>query len=327
MVRILSDDDVSAVLVLAELLPVIERAFRKQERDEVERPDRPHFPVGVGLDPSDPDRPLGTGLVMPAYIHERDYYATKLVGVHGENVERGLPTVQAQIAVTEAATGTPAAFMAGTRITNARTGCIGGLAARELASGPITLAVFGAGTQARWQTRAIAEATDLETVRIFSPSDSRNACARDLAEELDASVVAVESPDAALDGATVVVTATTSASPVFPGDALDAGTLVIGIGAYTPAMQELDERTFERASRVFADVPEEVAHVGDVERAGVDESELLSFASVLDGSDGRQGRDEIIVVESVGTAVLDAAAAEYVLAQAGQQDVGIEVPL
>ncbi|PSP76439.1 ornithine cyclodeaminase [Halobacteriales archaeon QS_1_68_20] len=326
MARVLSDDDVASVLDLSSLLDVVAEAFRKQGAGEVERPERPHFPVGTGLDPDAPDEPLGTGLVMPAYVHGSDYYATKLVGVHEGNAERGLPTVNAQIALTEAETGLPAAYVAGTRITNARTGCIGGLAARELATGPVTLGVLGAGTQARWQTRAIAAATDLDSVRVYSPSDSKVTCAAELREEgIDAE--AVESPGDAVDGANVVVTATTATDPVFPGEVLDPGTVVIAVGAYTAEMQELDPTTFERAARVFADAPGEVVDVGDAVAADLTTSDLIPFSAVVTGESGRETDDEIVVVESVGTAVLDAATAEHVYVSARESAVGTEVDL
>ncbi|NEU58873.1 ornithine cyclodeaminase family protein [Halorussus sp. MSC15.2] len=333
MVRILSDSQVADCLDLADLLPVVREAFVKQGRGEVERPDRPHFPVGAGLDGPDP---AGTGLVMPAYLHGAAFYATKLVGVHEGNAERGLPTVNAQIALTEAGTGLPAAYLAGTRITNARTGCIGGLAAAELAVTPaapdsgLTLALLGAGTQARWQARAIADATDLESVRIYSPSDSKDDCVADLREELDLppdAIVTADSPEDAVRGANVVVTATTATDPVFPGAALDPGALVVAVGAYTAEMRELDAETFERASRVFADVPEEVAEIGDALEADLAADDLVPFSAVLEGRAGRDSGDDILVVESVGTAVLDAAAAEHVFGVAEEKGVGIEVSL
>ena len=341
MVRVLSDSQVADCLDLADLLGVVREAFRKQGRGEVERPDRPHFPVGAGLDGGDSrdsSEPWGTGLVMPAYIHGAEYYATKLVGVHEGNAERGLPTVNAQIALTAAETGLPAAYLAGTRITNARTGCIGGLAAAELAvlksdadgDSDLTLALVGAGTQARWQARAVAAATDLASVRVYSPSDSKEACAADLREELDLPedrIEAVDSPEAAVSGADVVVTATTATDPVFPGAALDPGTLVVAVGAYTAEMRELDAETFERASRVFADVPEEVAEIGDALGAEIEADALIPFSEVLEGRAGRESDDEILVVESVGTAVLDAATAEYVLEEAAENGVGTEVSL
>lgn len=323
-VRILSEEDVADLLALEDLLGVVEAAFVRQGRGEVERPERPHFPVGVGLES---DEPLGTGLVMPAYVHGAAHFATKLVGVHEGNAERGLPTVHAQVALTDAATGQPAAYLAGTRVTNARTGCIGGLAARYLAAAePVVVGVLGAGTQARWQARAIAAAVDVAAVRVFSPSDSKYACADDLREAgLDAR--AVESPADAVTGAHVVVTATTSTEPVFPAEALDAGALVVAVGAYTAEMQELDAGVFERAARVFADVPEEVADVGDVRAAGLDADDLLALSEVFEGRAGRERDDEILVVESVGTAVLDAATGEYVLERAREEGVGREVSL
>ncbi|UPW02112.1 ornithine cyclodeaminase family protein [Halorussus gelatinilyticus] len=329
MVRVLSDGDVADCLDLADLLQVVRDAFRKQGRGDVERPDRPHFPVGAGL-AGDGSAPAGTGLVMPAYLHGARFYATKLVGVHEGNAQRGLPTVNAQIALTEAATGLPAGYLAGTRITNARTGCIGGLAAAELATGPVTLALVGAGTQARWQARAIAAATDLRSVRVYSPSDSKDECAADLREEFGESGVPVETaetPAEAVSDATVVVTATTATEPVFPADALAPGALVVAVGAYTAEMQELAPAVFERAARVFADVPEEVAGIGDALAADLAADDLIPLSAVFEERAGRETEDEILVVESVGTAVLDAASAEYVFEEAEGREIGTEVEL
>jgi len=319
---VLSDGDVEAALDLSSLLDVVAEAFRKQGAGEVERPDRPHFPVGAGLG-DDPGGPMGTGLTMPAYVHGADHYATKLASVHEGNERRGLPTVQAQVVLTEADTGTPAALLAGTRITNARTGCIGGLAARELAESPVRLGIVGAGTQARWQARAIAAATEIEWIRIDSPSDSRRECARDLRDELGVEVTATDSPRAAVEDATVVVTATTATDPVFPGGALRADALVVAVGAYTAEMRELDETTVDRAARIYADVPEAVATVGDF--PDLTAADLVPFASVLSGDSSRP--EGIVVVDSVGTAVLDAATAEHVYEAAERAGLGTETTL
>ena len=323
-IRVLSAADVADLLAVDELLPVVEHALVAQGRGAVERPERPHFPVGV--DPDGDDPPAGTALTMPAAIHGADTFATKLATVHESNADRDLPTVNAQIALTDAGTGRPLAYLHGTRITNARTGCIGGLAARHLAVGPVRLGVLGAGTQARWQTRAIAAATDLDTVRVYSPSDSRETCAADLRDELGVDVAAVDSPRAAVENATVVVTTTTATESVFPGDALDPGTLVVAVGAYTPEMRELDTTTFDRAARVFADTPTEVAEIGDLRATDLTTADLVPLAAVFEGTAGREADDEIIVVESVGTAVLDAATAAHVYERAKERAVGTVVP-
>ena len=327
--RVLSDADVEELLDLDGLLDVVETAFIEQYRGNVERPDRPHFPVGTGLDPKSPDDPLGTGLVMPAYVHAANQYATKLVGVFEGNPQRGLPTVNAAIALTDASTGVPAAYVAGTRLTNARTGCIGGLAARELAVDPeaVTLGVIGAGTQARWQTRAIAAATEVESVQIYSPSDSRYTCADELEGELGIPTEAVDSPREAIEGVDVLVTATTATEPVFQGDALESGITVIAVGAYTADTRELDGETIDRAARVIGDVPGEAIETGDLRDTGLDADDLLALGAVLDGSTGREGSEEVVVAKSVGTAVLDAAAAEHLYDVAEERAIGTTVSL
>lgn len=332
MIRVLSDADVANVLDVADLLPVVADAFRAQYRGDVERPERPHFPVGfaAGADPvTAAEAAAGTALTMPAYIHGRDVYTTKLAAVHDENPERGLPTVNAQIAVTDANDGQPAALLHGTRITNARTGCIGGLAAQELTEGPITLGIVGAGTQARWQARAIAAATEIERIRVYSPSDSRGRCASDLQSDLDVPTDPTSSARNAITGANVVVTATNSTTPVLPEDALEPGTLVVAIGAYNEETRELPPGVFDRAAAVYADVPEEVVHIGDLQETGLAEADLVPFGALLAGDTSRDDHapDDIVVVESVGTAVLDAAAAEHVLNEAVAQDIGTEVDL
>jgi len=147
---------------------------------------------------------------------------------------------------------------------------------------PVRLGVLGAGAQARWQTRAIDALTDVESVSVYSPSDSKHDCASDLGDHgIDAS--AVESPEAAVEDANVVVTATTSTDPVFPAAALQPGTLVVAVGSYNAEMQELEPAVFDRAARVFADVPEEVAGIGDLLSSTLEEGNLIPFSEVREG--------------------------------------------
>ena len=318
-----SDDDVAAVLEYGPLLGVVADAFRAQAAGRVERPPRPHFPVGRGRDGEDT---LGTGLAMPAYVHGAPYYATKLASVFPGNGARGLPTVQAQLALLDAETGGPVAYLDATRLTNARTGCVAGLAARELASDPVRLGLVGAGAVARASARAVAAAADLESIRVYSPSDSRADCAADLADLAD-DVRAVESATAAVEAANVVVTATTSETPVFDGAALRSGALVVALGAYTAEMQEVDATTVERAARVFGDVPSEVVETGDLLAADLEADEVVPFAGVVTGDAGRTGPDDVLLVESVGSAVLDAAAAEHLYERVVDAGLGCEVGL
>ncbi|MFB6233787.1 MAG: ornithine cyclodeaminase family protein [Halopenitus sp.] len=323
MVRVLSETVVERHLDLAGLVAVVGDALVRQAAGEVERPDRPHYPVGKGLDGPEP---TGTGIAMPAYVHGADYYATKLVGVHEGNADRGLPTINAQIALTDARTGLPEAIVAGTTITNARTGCLGALAVRELAPDAVTLGVIGAGAQARWQTRAIATVAGLADVRVYSPSESRHECAADLSER-GLPAHAVDDPAAAVAAADVVVTATTATEPVFPASALGEETLVVAVGAFTPEMQELEPAVVEGADTVYADVPAEAVETGDFRATDLDASQLVAFGTLLGDSDREPAAGTRAVVASVGSATMDAAATAAVYRHAVEAEDGTQVDL
>ncbi|MEF8778443.1 MAG: ornithine cyclodeaminase family protein, partial [Natronomonas sp.] len=79
------------------------------------------------------------------------------------------------------------------------------------------------------------------------------------------------------------------------------------------------------AAELFADVPGEAAETGDFPNHGAEA--LTPFSAVLEGAAGRENPGDVLVVTSVGTAVLDAAAAELVYETAVEADVGTEIPL
>jgi alanine dehydrogenase len=137
----------------------------------------------------------------------------------------------------------------------------------------------------------------------------------------------VESSDAAVEGASMVVTGTTSPDPVFDADVLEPGAVVVAVGAYTPELQEIEAAVFDRAARVFADVPEEVIEIGDLLATDLDEDDLIPLSEVCLGNEGRESDDEILIVESVGSAVFDAAASVHVFEQADAEGIGDEFSL
>lgn len=130
-----------------------------------------------------------------------------------------------------------------------------------------------------------------------------------------------------MEGADAVVTATTATEPVFPADALSSGALVVAVGAYTPEMQELPPEVVEGADAVIADVPAEVADTGDLRDTSLAADDLLAFGDVVATGYARSSPADPVVVDSVGSATLDAAAAATVYRAARRADVGTEVSL
>jgi alanine dehydrogenase len=115
-----------------------------------------------------------------------------------------------------------------------------------------TLGLFGTGKQARNALEAIAVVRPLARVNVYSPSAAhRDNFARAMARD-GIEVVAVADPKAVVTGADVVCCATTAMTPVFDGNWLEDGQLVVSIANsdVTNKRSEVDRRTYERASAV-----------------------------------------------------------------------------
>ena len=271
----------------------------------------------------------GITLLMPGYLRETQEMALKAVSVFEGNPALGLPTVTAVVLVFDPATGVPVALMDGTSLTAIRTGAAGGLAADLLARPDAKRVVlFGAGVQGRSQLKAVMTVRKIEEIAII---DIREEAARKLADEVqtwpDAPEVQVLPPvDEAVRHADVIITATTSKSPLFNGEALKPGTHITAIGAFTPEMQEVDQATVDRA-RVVVDSREAcLAEAGDLikTRACID----AEIGEIVNGqAPPRQNSEEITLFKTVGLAVQDAAAAAALLRRAEKRNLGTTIDL
>jgi ornithine cyclodeaminase len=150
--------------------------------------------------------------------------------------------------------------------------------------------------------------------------------AAELAGQLDVPVSAYDDVAAAVDGAAIVVTATSSAEPVLRRAWLAPGTHVNAVGACVPAARELDTATMAEAA-VFADSRESVRNeAGDfliAEREGVANPVRAELGELLTGAAaGRADDDEITVFESLGLAAEDLAAASYLYEKASRLGAG-----
>lgn len=275
----------------------------------------------------------GAFLVKPA-IQPGAGLGAKLLSLVPENRARDLPLIQALVVLLDAETGSPAGLCEGSFLTAWRTGAASG-AATDLLARPDArrAAIFGAGAQARTQLLAIAAVRPLEEIRVYSRTESsRTGFAAELDAEVDARVVAADSPREAIEGVDVICTATTSADPVFEGAAVAEGCHVNGVGSYTADMREVDVELIRR-SRVFVDSRASAAvEAGELiaaERQGATcRSDWAELGEVVESErTGRSDPREITFFKSVGVAVQDIAAASLALDRARRLGIGTEVEL
>ncbi len=323
--RVLTADDVSAALPMAEAIAAVRGAFSQLAAGQAFVPLRTQLP-GDG----------GTALMMPAYLPADHGLGAKIVSVFPNNPARGLPTVTALVVLLEADTGRPVALLDGTRLTALRTGAASGLATDLLAPpGADTLALFGAGAQARTQLLAICTVRRIRTVWVYDAAPGR---AQELIagmagrQPIPADLRAASTAAEATRSACILATATTSLAPVFCDTDLLPGAHINAIGAFTPQMQEVPPETVGRA-RVFVDqVGPVMAEAGDLIRAHgqglLDPARLVEIGAVVLGQAvGRQSPEQITLFKSVGVAVQDIAAATRALRIAEERGLGTMVTL
>jgi len=198
--------------------------------------------------------------------------------------------------------------MDGRLITEVRTAAVSAVATEFLARPDASvLAIIGSGVQARSHLEALRLVRDFREVRVWSP---RRAAA--FAEEHG--VRAAAAAEEAVRGADVVVTATTSPTPVLSGEWLSPGVHINAVGAPRPNWRELDDEVLRR-SRVYVDSREAAQkESGDVIAAGEISAEI---GEVTAGTKpGRRSAEEITLFKSLGLAVEDVATAELVYRKA-----------
>jgi ornithine cyclodeaminase len=275
--------------------------------------------------------------MMPAYRGgDAPAYSLKAVCVFPDNPRRGLDSHQGVVVLFDGETGLPTAVLNASAVTAIRTAAVTGLATRLLARPDAqTLAILGAGVQAHAHVEAMMLARPFRSVRVFSPNTEH---ARALAEAGAATTPAAfeVAPDArsAVEGADVVVTATSAREPVLERAWLAPGTHVNAIGASTPSSRELDTATVA-AAELFTDSRESIASEAGEFRLAVEEGAisgldhvLAELGEVVNGTHpGRSEAEAITVFRSLGLGVEDLAAAELTVANARNRGGGTEVEL
>ena len=327
---ILNSQQVRQALPPLAAIEAMKRALLAISSGDAEMPLRTH------LDASNKN---GTTLVMPAHVRTAniDSIAVKIVSVFGDNPGRGLPRILATVLTIDPKTGQTVAMIEGTAITAIRTAAASAAATDILARDDAkTLAIIGAGVQAREHIRAIHCVRDIR--KTFIAARTRSECEQ-LVDEVksdisDGSTMRIcETADDAVAQADIVCTVTTSCEPVFGPAAVRMGTHINAVGSYQPHIAEIPATTIQ-AARVFVDHRDSaLAEAGDLImplRAGlIKESHILGeIGEVLAGNiKGRSDKSEITLFKSVGCGAEDCVAASAVLEKARDLGIGLEIQL
>lgn len=312
MALLLTEPDVRELLTLPELIAAMDGALSA-------------FSAGVVVQPMRPVIQTGTGFfaLMPAYVASTPALGAKLVTVYHSNLARGLPSHLATIVLLDPETGALAAILDGRYITEVRTAAVSAVSVIKLARADArVLAILGSGVQAASHLKTLSLARKFQEVRVWSPTRAHlEAFAKSTGAH------AMESAEAAVRGADVIVLATSSVTPVLEDSWVSAGAHVISVGAYRPTMREMDPELMARA-RLFVDSrTAALMESGDVV-TGIAEgrfSEKHIIAELGEPAAARRSPEEITIFKSLGLAVEDLVAANLALQHAKERGKGLAI--
>ena len=299
MVRVLDDSVIAQVLTYPELIPAMERALSAFSAGEVMQPVRTMIAVEPG------QRYLG---LMPAAMTQS--MGAKLVCFYPKNADTEVPTHLATIVLFESDTGRPLAFLDGRRITEMRTAAVSAAITRHLAPPDArVLALLGSGVQAQAHLEALGQVCRFEEVRVWSrnAAHAQHFAARHGARAMD--------PQAAVRGADVIVTATSSQQPVLRGEWLKPGAHVNAVGACLPNWRELDDAAMRGSTLIVDSREAALRESGDVI---LSRAPIFAEAGEVFAGTRHVPRESTTVFKSLGLAVEDVATARLVYDAAGE---------
>ncbi|MGH9874258.1 MAG: ornithine cyclodeaminase family protein [Pyrinomonadaceae bacterium] len=321
-ILILSHDEVIELLPMKECIAVMRKALIALAAGQA------HQPLRTIIRPPDAAGLMG---LMPSYMSgDGAAFGLKAICVFPGNPAKGKDAHQGAVLLFSAETGELMAMMNASAITAIRTAAVSGVATGLLArEGACDLAIIGTGVQARSHLAAMSQVRVIKRCRIASRHIEH---AEEFAEELKGNFSFPLEPVAtvaeALEGADLIVTATTATEPIVKREWIAPGAHLNLVGASTPNAREVDSATMAGSS-VFVDRREStINEAGDylfaVRDGAIGADHIRAeIGEVLHGDKpGRTSPEEITLFKSLGLAVEDLAAADYLYRRAKESNTG-----
>ncbi len=312
----LTEDEIRQAISTAEAVETVEAAFATMTKKLAYLPDA----ISLNLPSVE-----GESHIKGAYSTDTPYFVVKVVNRFYSNPSVGLSVESGVVLAFDAATGFLASILLDNGyLTDLRTGAAGAVATRHLAPATVRQVAFiGAGTQARFQFRAIATVRDISSVIAWSRNPANaDRFAGDIVEDAGCDVQVAQTIQEAVSSSDLVITTTPSRQALILADWVQPGTTLIAVGSDTPDKQELDPNVLTRADLVFTDSLSQCTKLGEIHHA------LTAGLLSLDGVTGELGEvvtgripgrtadDQVIVCDLSGVAVLDASIATLVMEKA-----------
>ena len=349
MTLILTNDDVEQLVTMAECIDIIEEGFRALGRGEASG--RPRSLNYSPLRPGDPDDYYAF-TTCDAALPSRQTHILRITSDRMAIRRDGGREKRTKLAAGPGGTYCGLILLFSTQtlellaifqdalLNRMMVGATSAIAARAVANpNPRRMALIGAGWLAPTQALAHATILPLERIDIYSPTRAHSERLREeVGPKVDAELVVVDDPKAAIEAADIVAVATNSTKPVFDGDWIRPGQHVGSV-----QVMELDDRIHERASVIVSRAAEAISywHPETFKPAEVDQfarwqrawdPKLRLLGKVLVGAQrARVSPDDITLFGGSGTGPSAGVAIQWspaivALERARERGMGVEIP-
>ncbi|HEY7715911.1 MAG TPA: ornithine cyclodeaminase family protein [Candidatus Binatia bacterium] len=342
---LIGPEEIRGIVTMCEAVEAVRLGFREWgENPELNAPRRRiHIPSGVRVS-----------------VHQGGVPAAKATGLmtHCEWVkpmaeEQVYPRLNHPVVVLyDAAEGELKAIIVGeitcselpnnVAVTGLRTAATSAVGTDLLARPDATsLALFGAAGQAKNHLLALMQVRKLSSVKVYSRNpDNRKKFADEMGPVTNLNITPVASPEEAVRGVDIVLTATNSSIPVFDGNWLQPGqhvTTIVGSnvglvkgGFAATKRREIDDATLARSHvhgivSIQQAVQDEQADIFDpVQRGVIAWDQLIEIGEILAGKkEGRTRAEQITVYKNnAGQGVADVALGAKVLENIQKKKAG-----
>lgn len=329
-IRVISRQDLKIVST-REIVDAVEGTFKEFSLGHTKAP--PRYKMTI-------DEAHAGFTVGSAYVGGNvDSFATKIVGVNYENpAKRNLPSIIGAVILNNPYTGEFLAVIDGSTLTASRTAACAAVAVRHMANEDAEIAtIFSAGLIGREMIKAFKTVRDIKEIRLIdtpAPEKCELVC-KEASEELGIDVVPVATPKAAVTGADIIGTATTSVEPLFKGEWLKEGVHISSIGMLRGRAREIDDATIRRAKKpIVADSREHAIAEGardivePLQKGTISKDDIADLGDVILGKvRGRTSHKDITFFKTVGLIAEDVVTAHKIYNIAKTKNIGTRVVL
>lgn len=318
----IDQSDVQSLLDMPSAIEAVEKGFKQHGLKKVQMPAKSYIYF---------EKHNGDLRTMPVYMEEEDIAGVKIVNVHPDNCQRGLPTVMAVVVLNSTQTGAPLVIMDGTLLTDMRTGAAGGVAAKYLArKDSHVVGMIGVGDQARTQLLALSLVLDIQEVKLTCRNmEHCDHFEKDMSHMMSCEFLKKDKIQDVCD-CDILVTTTPVREPLVMSEWVQEGTHINAIGADAKGKEELDPGLLLRATVIVDDMVQ-ASHSGEVNvplsKGMITRKDICcELGEIVAGiRPGRRSDDEITIFDSTGLAVQDIVTANMIYRKALEQGIGQDI--